>query len=239
MNNFLNKSQKCKKINGLNSRFINSKKELNSMINYDCKYKNNNANLNCSNTVIFLNNKNNNNKSVLNNTNNIGKRQSFLSNNNKGFGTNKLFLKNTNNSYFMEMNNNNINDINDINDFNDIDTTIFFNIPSKKKLDQEKYYMNKYNNYCHNAKKENYNDKKNPISIKKKIIQINDSDINKYQFIGNENNYINNNYLVNYLNIPSNINEEQINNIKKRKIELLKLLDFSSNIGTNNNKQNS
>ena len=41
--------------------------------------------------------------------------------------------------------------------------------------------------------------------------------------------------LENFINIPSYSNEEQINNIKKRKLELLKLLDFSSSIGTTNN----
>ena len=135
----------------------------------------------------------------------------------------------------MKLDNNNINNINT----NDIDTTIYFNIPTKKKLDQDKNYINKYHDYYQNTKKENYNDKKNPISIKKRIIEIKDNDINKYQFIGTENNYINNNFHDNYINIPSYINEEQINNIKKRKLELLKFLDFSSNIGANYNKNNS
>ena len=233
VNNFLNKSQKSQKINKLNTRFINSKKELNSLIIYDNKNKNSNTNLNKSNNVIFLNNKKNNNKNE--NNNNISNKQSFILNNNKRVGTNKLFIKNTNNSYLMKLDNNNINNINT----NDIDTTIYFNIPTKKKLDQDKNYINKYHDYYQNTKKENYNDKKNPISIKKRIIEIKDNDINKYQFIGTENNYINNNFHDNYINIPSYINEEQINNIKKRKLELLKFLDFSSNIGANYNKNNS
>lgn len=217
VNNFLNKSQK---INGLKTRFINTKKDLNSMIKYDYKFKNNYPNLNSSNTVIILNNKKNNNKSQINN--NIYKKQNLNLNNNKKIGenNNKLFLKNSNNC-------------------NDIDNTIYFNIPSKKKLIQEKCYLNRFNDYNQNVKKENYNDKRNPISIKKRIFQINDNDINKYKFIETENNFINNIDLENYINIPSYLNEEQINNIKKRKLELLKLLDFSSNIGTNYNKNNS
>ena len=221
VNNFLTKNQK---INGLNTRFINTKKYLNSMINYDYKYKNNNTNLNCSNKVIFLNNKKNNNKSKI--KNNICKEKSSILNNNKRIGNNKLFLKNSNNSHLTKIDNNNS---------NNIDATIYFNIPSKSYGNQNKFYIDKYRDYYQNVKKENYNDKRNPISIKKKIIQTNNNDINKYQFIGSENNYINNNYI----NIHSYINEEQINNIKKRKLELLKLLDFSSNIGTNNTKYNS
>ena len=213
------------------------------------KLKKNNLN---TNNVNFNNNfylednkidKYNNELSIFNNTlNNINNKKNnkitskSIEENQKQFN-NKLTMKRLDNSLLINANNNK-----EFTNKNIMGKSQYFKIPSKNKFNKEKnkIYIFKSEDYSFNKNKSIFNNDKNNNAIYKinnKTInnQNLDNHLNMPTEINNKiNNKFGNNNLENYINIPSNSNEEKRNNIKKRKLELLKLLDFSSSIGNNN-----
>ena len=146
-----------------------------------------------------------------------------------------FFFKNLNNNSNKEFSNKKM-----------IESTKYFKMPSKTIFNKENKKINifKSEDYSINKNESILNNEKN-INI---INTINNKSINnkntdnhliipiEINYKINYNNKKSNNNFENYINIHSNSNESKINNIKKRKLELLKFLDFSSSIGNNNSK---
>ena len=240
-NNLVNKIKNYKRQQDLNEliAFSNRKNKANQLLNINYKINkkklytegnsdyiiSNNSKLNKYKTINILNincKNNNNNNSLLKKTS----IKNCVNNENKSLK--KLINKKLNKSYLMNLDKNNEIKKLKINNKNVIDTSKYFKMPTKNeeyRKNNKNYYINDYGNpYCDNLENNQFENRthKNRISIKEEI--------KNYKINNTYENPINNKSI-------SYITEEQLNNIKKRRIELLKFLDFSSSIGTdfNNN----
>ena len=217
----------------MHNNYISNNNNFNFKENKKYKYDNFKK---FNNTMHNINNKNN--KSQISSKNLFKKKSSKDFDENQKIINNKLLMDKLNNYFLINLDNNKefINN-------NLIDTSKYFKIPLKKIFNKEKSEINliKSDDYSNNKNESNYNNEKyinifynnDSKQIKKNRENIDNNMILSMEINNKKYNKFDN--LENFINIPSYSNEEQINNIKKRKLELLKLLDFSSSIGTTNN----
>ena len=232
--------------------FSNRKYIANELLNINYKSNNNKLYTEGNSDYIISNNSKLNKYKTINilniNCKNNNKNNSLLKkNSNKNFAKNenklhkKFINKKLNKSYLMNLGKNNGLKKLKINNKNTIDVSKYFKIHTKNEKYRKKnelngfisdyslnknYYTNDHGSpfpYCDNSENHRFENKTHKYKI---LIK---EDIKNYNMNNTYENLKNNNSI-------SNITEEQLNNIKKRRIELLKFLDFSSSIQTNINK---
>ena len=228
INNISDISKKKEKICNLNTNNISNRTNYNSKVSSGYKNEKLNTNLNKFNTINILNNKKK--KCIINplKKKHINKTQLM---NNEKISKNKFIKNNYNNSILINLGKNN----NSINNDNIYNTSKYFKLPSKNEFNEIKDINIIQTDYSFN-KNEFMNKHSKSIYDNRNIIKNGDNKNKKYMVtIGRNDNY--NSMLESYINFPSYMNEdqEQTNNITRRRLELLKLLEFSSNIGTNYN----
>ena len=224
-NILLNRNDKANKIN---------KNNYKSMCNYNYNYKNGNIKkLNSFKDVYHL--KENGKKTNLNNrrikNKNISNDPKVKMNNINQYENdlieNRLFKSCMGNSDKYRINDF-YSDNNKIVNCNLIDTKKYFKIPLKSELSQDKDLRERvkteYSTYGNDYINDNDNDN---ISLNVLHNFTREKDNNIIEEIKNRSNY-NNNNTNSYGYIKEN---EQTNNIKRRRLDLLKLLNFSSKIG--------
>ena len=246
-NKLINKIQNNKSQKNINETFVFSNRmnkvneynhiNHNNKLNAEGKADNNiinNSGLIKYNTINILNNKNKSNKnnSLLKNCSN---KNCLI---NENMLENKLIIKKLNKSYLMNLDKGKKLKKEIINKYkNIINASKYFKISEENENCNKSNEANRFISDYSLNKKEYINDygKSNCYYIKNNLFieELNGHNnrirtkegIKDYKIYNNYENPINN----------SNINEEQLNNIKKRRLELLKFLDFSSSIGTNLN----
>ena len=227
---FLNKKQKNNNLNNYltNNKSTNFNSERNSSYKYDNKLT----------SVNIIKNKNQ-------KQNNLSKKSStkkpakliLNKENEENIFNNQYVIKNLNKSYLTYSDNNNIKDLKNNNNTK-INKKNYYIISMKNEFNKENCKTNRLNTDFFNNKTDyNSNIENNMINFNKSIeIEKNENE-NKCKIIHlglkSDKNKTRNN-LENYINIPSSSNHqniEQSQNINKRRLELIKLLDFSSSIG--------
>ena len=237
--NLVNKIKNHKNQQDLNKliAFSNRKIKENELLNINYKSNNNKLYTEGNSDYIISNNSKLNKYKTINilnincknnNINNSLRKKTSNKNcvNNENKPHKKLINKKLNKSYLIKLDKDNELKKLKINNKNVVDISKYFKMQTKKeeyRNNNKNYYINDYGNpYCDNLENNHFENKthKNNISIKE---EINNCKINS-----TDENPINKDPI-------SYITEEQLNNIKKRRLELLKFLDFSSSIGTNFN----
>ena len=227
---FSNKKQKNNNLNNYltNNKSTNFKSERNS--SYKCDNKFTSANI--------IKNKNQ-------KQNNLCKKSStkkptkliLNKENEENIFNNQYVIKNLNKSYLTYSDDKNIIDLKDNNNTN-INKKNYYIISVKNEFNKENCKTNRLNTDLFNNKTDyNSNIENNMFNFNKSTEIEKNENKNKCKIIHlglkSDKNKTRNN-LENYINIPSSSNHhniEQSQNINKRRLELIKLLDFSSSIG--------